>query len=157
MRFERGQYTATKGNTLTITCLIVTVLCAVQVQEVQKLQGGFPLTRDYDKDLASLVKNNDEGEKLTRKWSGILNIKSLVGEGRLYSSNSVLNVELAGIGMIDVIRATNLSDEIGCKENRSEFEFLGYIQERRILFKTSGLVSPKHFSLFVCDSEILIY
>ncbi len=154
---SRDQHdTANKHSFVVTTCLLFTIFCAFQVQGIQKFQGGFPLTRDYGDDLASLVDSNDEGEKLTRKWATILKVKSLVGEGILYSSNAVLNDDLIGIGQIDVIIAPQLSGKNSCQVSRSRFQFLGYIQEKKVLYKASQLLTRKNFTLFTCGSEILI-
>ncbi len=152
----RHQYHSNNNvNFVVATFLIVTALCAFQVQEEQKLQGGFPLTRDYNDDLTSIVENNDEGEKLTRRWLGVLQIKQLVGDHELHSSNSFLNNELTGIGRLNIVDVTDLSSGDRCEKGENGYNLLGYFESRRILYKTPSS-SPEKFSLFLCGSEILI-
>jgi hypothetical protein len=149
--------TRTKGSGLIVISLLLTTLCAIQVQAVQKFQGGFPLTRNYSDDLASVVQNNDEGEKLTSKWLGILQIKNLVGNDKLYISDSILTDDLKGIGMINNITTSQSSSLEPCRKEGSEFKFIGYLQDRKIFYRVPISVNSKNYTLTICGSEIVIF
>ena len=147
----------TKGGGFIVISLLLTTLCAIQVQEIQKFQGGFPLTRNYSDDLASMVQNNDEGEKLTSKWLGILQIKNLVGHDKLYSSDSILIDDLKGIGMINAITISQSSSLEPCRKEGSGFKFIGYLQDRKIFYRVPVSVTSKNYLLTLCGPEILIF